>query len=64
MLKSTLVHELTNNKKLNNEFNICFLQGPIDIWNSVKDKNNETILEKFYKDQSKYTFSISNAWHI
>ena len=62
--KSTLVHELTNNKKLNNEFNICFLQEPIDIWNSVKDKNNETILEKFYKDQKKYAFQFQMMAYI
>ena len=62
--KSTLVHELTNNAKLNNEFNICFLQEPIDIWNTVKDKNNETILEKFYKDQSKYAFQFQMMAYI
>ena len=34
-----------------------FLREPVPLWESVKDVNNgENILQKFYKDQSKYAF--------
>ena len=37
---------------------ILFLREPVDIWENVKDKNNETILSKFYKNPAKHAFSF------
>tara|TARA_B100001250_G_C19705248_1_gene746635 strand:- start:309 stop:1016 length:708 start_codon:yes stop_codon:yes gene_type:complete len=63
--KSTLVTELYKNKSsINKQEKICFLQEPVDIWNSIKDKNNETILEKFYKDQQQYAFQFQMMAYI
>ena len=38
---------------------VIFLREPVDIWEKVKDPDtNESMLEKFYADQSKYAFSF------
>ena len=33
-----------------------FLQEPVDIWNTIKDRDGKTIIEKFYSNQEKYSF--------
>lgn len=54
--KSTLVSELQNHFKDNSY--IGFLQEPLDIWNTIKDEQGTTILEKFYQDNEKYAFQF------
>jgi deoxyadenosine/deoxycytidine kinase len=54
--KSTLVSELQNHFKNNSD--IGFLQEPLDIWNTIKDEQGTTILEKFYQDNEKYAFQF------
>lgn len=54
--KSTLVSELQNHFKDNRD--IGFLQEPLDIWNTIKDEQGTTILEKFYQDNEKYAFQF------
>ena len=52
--KTTFVREL---KKLYKDRNdVIFLTEPVDIWESVKDKDNKNILERFYEDNKKYAF--------
>jgi len=62
--KSTLVKNLSD--KLSAELNYPFvlLQEPVDIWEAIKDKDGETIIEKFYKDQQKYAFSFQMMAYI
>ena len=43
---------------------VVLLQEPIDIWSTIKDKNGETILEKFYKDPERYAFSFQMMTYI
>jgi len=43
---------------------IIFLQEPVDEWTSITDKEGETILTKFYKDQDKYAFSFQMMAYI
>jgi ribonuclease HI/deoxyadenosine/deoxycytidine kinase len=43
---------------------ICFLQEPIDIWNTIKDKNGKTMIECYYNDQEKYAFSFQMMAYI
>ena len=31
---------------------------PTDMWEDIKDSNNETMLSKFYGNQEKYAFSF------
>ena len=54
--KSTLVEELR--KKFGNNEKVCFLQEPVDIWNTIKDKDGNTMIAKFYADTKKYSFAF------
>jgi deoxyadenosine/deoxycytidine kinase len=67
--KSTIVTELKDKFKdnsiiNNNDIEFVFADEPIDVWNSIVDKDGETILEKFYKDQEKYSFSFQMMAYI
>ena len=59
--KSTIV-ELLKDLKFNKE--VVFLREPVDIWNTIKDKENNTILSKFYTDANKYAFSFQIMAYI
>ena len=58
--KSTLI------RKLKEEMNedIIFVLEPVDEWANIKDKQNENILTKFYRDQEKYSFSFQMMAYI
>jgi deoxycitidine kinase/deoxyguanosine kinase len=43
---------------------MVFIQEPVDIWNSIKDDNGTTILEKFYANQEEYAFSFQMMAYI
>lgn len=60
--KSTLVRNLENKYGNNPEF--CFLQEPIDMWNTIKDEQGITILEKFYENNEKYAFAFQMMAYI
>ena len=51
--KTTLLQHLQKN---NTNDEIVFVREPVDLWETFKDSNNETMLEKFYKDPNKYAF--------
>ena len=59
--KSTFVEQLKQNIK--NE-NICFLEEPVDVWNTIVDKDGITILENYYKDNKKWAFSFQMMAYI
>ena len=61
--KSTLVKNLLA-KSLTIDLDLIFLQEPVDIWKTIKDKNGVTILEKFYTNQEKYAFSFQMMAYI
>jgi deoxyadenosine/deoxycytidine kinase len=44
--------------------NVVFLQEPVDEWDTIRDKDNETILSKFYGDQMKYSFAFQMMAYI
>lgn len=60
--KSTLLSNLKNYFK--NNSSIIFLKEPVDEWSNIKDENGITILEKFYADQEKYSFSFQMMAYI
>jgi len=60
--KSTLLANLK--KHFNNKNNVIFLREPVDDWSKIKDENGVTILEKFYADQDKYSFSFQMMAYI
>ena len=43
---------------------IIFIQEPVDVWNTMTDENNITILEKFYSDQTRWSFSFQMMAYI
>ena len=60
--KSTLVEHLR--KKFVNNKDVCFLDEPVSEWEKIKDENGSTVLEKYYKDQSKYAFAFQTMAYI
>ena len=53
--KSTLIKQLNTDLNLKN---VLFLPEPVDVWNEIKDTNGVTILEKYYINKSRYSFSF------
>jgi len=57
--KSTLLAHLKENCP-----NVVFLKEPVDEWEKIRDENGTTMLEKFYADQTKYSFSFQMMAYI
>jgi deoxyadenosine/deoxycytidine kinase len=62
--KSTLVRVMDRYLKQYTNLRICFLQEPVDIWETIRDKENKTIIELFYSDQKKYSFAFQMMAYI
>jgi deoxyadenosine/deoxycytidine kinase len=60
--KSTLMKHLKDHFKNNDH--VMFLKEPVDEWEKIKDNNGKTILEKFYGDPEKYSFSFQIMAYI
>ena len=60
--KSTLLTHLRNHFTGNPQ--VIFLKEPVDEWEKIKDENGKTILENFYADQAKYSFSFQMMAYI
>ena len=60
--KSTFVQELKQSKLYPNS-KVCFLLEPVNEWNKITD-NQETIIEKYYKDQKAYAFQFQMMAYI
>ena len=60
--KSTLLHHLKSHFK--NDKNIIFLKEPVEDWETINDGNGNTILQKFYEDQYRYSFSFQMMAYI
>ena len=54
--KSTILEEL--NARMGESSYIKFVKEPVDIWETVRDEDGKTILEKFYEDPKKYAFQF------
>jgi len=54
--KSTLLEKLK--LRYANDKTVVFLREPVDLWSQIKDSSEETMLSKFYKDPSKYSFAF------
>ena len=63
--KSTLVKLLKKQlSEIIPDANFIFLQEPVDVWETIKDNNGKTIIEKFYANQEKYSFSFQMMAYI
>ena len=60
--KSTLLAELQ--KTYGIDAGICFLQEPVDLWDTIKDEHGVSILHKYYADQCRYAFSFQMMAYI
>jgi deoxyadenosine/deoxycytidine kinase len=60
--KTTLFENLK--KRYSQHTNIVFLKEPVDEWCKIKDENGMTMLEKFYQDQSTYSFPFQMMAYI
>jgi deoxyadenosine/deoxycytidine kinase len=57
--KTTILNRLkTEFMDQQTQTKILFLREPVDIWETVKDNQNETILSKFYKNPAKHAFAF------
>ena len=60
--KSTLLEILS--KKYDSDNRIIFLKEPVDEWEKIRDSNGLSMLQKFYEDQKKYSFSFQMMAYI
>ena len=51
--KSTLLSHLKQSLSAENVPQIIFLQEPVDEWENIKDEDGNTMIQKFYGDQTK-----------
>lgn len=54
--KSTFLEKLKEH--YTGDDSVCFLAEPTLMWDTIKDKNGITILEKYYENQQRYAFSF------
>jgi len=62
--KSTLLANLKNLIGFNKNKKIIFLKEPVDEWEMIKDAKGNTMLQKFYADQERYSFSFQMMAYI
>jgi len=67
--KSTFIKKLEEHYKSevsleNTNTKYCFLQEPVDIWNTITDNEGKTIIENFYSNQHKYAFAFQMMAYI
>ena len=60
--KTTVINALKDFCE-NNE-NYVFVPEPLNIWSTIKDLEGNTILKKFYDDQTKYSFPFQMMAYI
>lgn len=60
--KTTLLTHLK--KVFENNANVVFLREPVDEWESIKDAEGTSMLQKFYADQEKYSFPFQMMAYI
>jgi len=60
--KTTIIENLQKYYNLqlgdNDKNSVIFLREPVDIWKTISDQQGDTILEKFYKNPTKYAFAF------
>ena len=60
--KSTLLETLKSIFKENS--NVLFLREPVDEWEKIRDKDGNTMLQKFYANQQEYSFAFQMMAYI
>ena len=57
-------HQSEHQSKNKTNLSICFLDEPVELWNTIKDSNGVTILEKYYDNIEKYAFAFQMMAYI
>lgn len=55
--KSTIIQELKHTKTLNG-LDVVFVDEPVQIWEQIVDKDGVNMIEKFYADPKRYSFTF------
>jgi len=59
--KSTLIKLL---KERNAKKNVIFIPEPVNEWEKITDEDNITVLQRFYEDKDKWSFSFQMMAYI
>lgn len=62
--KSTLLSHVKQSLYLENGQKIMFLQEPVNEWENIKDNEGNTMIQKFYANQEKYSFAFQMMAYI
>ena len=62
--KSTVINTLKDSYSQYNSNNVYFLEEPVSEWVEIQDAFGKNIIEKFYADQEKYSFSFQMMAYI
>jgi deoxyadenosine/deoxycytidine kinase len=54
--KTTIIENLEKLFECDNS--VIFIREPVDVWQTIKDAEGDSILAKFYKDPAKYAFTF------
>lgn len=54
--KTTILNQIEALLEKSDNHKIVVLKEPVDVWSTIVDKDNQTILQKFYEDPTKYSF--------
>lgn len=60
--KTALIEELKSEFKKN--LNIVFLKEPLKDWNNLTDNKNKNILNKFYNDKNRWSYTFQNFAYL
>ena len=62
--KSTLIKLMKQKYKEFLNKKIVYLPEPVDIWESIRDKNGKNVIESYYENQSKFAFPFQMMAYI
>jgi deoxyadenosine/deoxycytidine kinase len=60
--KTTLLEKVKS--EFSHDARVVILKEPVDEWNEIVDENGVNMLQKFYEDQTKYSFSFQMMAYI
>ena len=59
--KTTFLHKFEQKLK---DLNVDFLEEPVKKWSSIKNEKNEGLLEVFYKNMKRWSYTFQNTAYI
>ena len=62
--KSTLIKNMKENLTEIDNVPVVYLPEPVHLWESIKSEDGKNMIEKFYENQEKYSFSFQMMAYI